>query len=443
MRSPAVRSIPAVILLALAVVSTAGLPLGNTLWAKALGVVGTIRVKERHHGCTPGFWKQGRHLEYWPTRNGPNQLFSVAFLTSKGRDLTLLEALKLRGGDDEALMRQAVAALLNAGNQEMDYRYSTADVLEMFKQAVDPDSLEAVKDSYETANRDGCPYGPPIVETALDAEQMAYASRLRSITFDWALAANADPPTLEMEPGSNKTVHVGLAAQRFQAETKDEYLAEGLICLTNTGQGATQGLAVDVVVQAIGDDNNLSDLAGLTLDVSDKPALDPGEYYCYFYAIPFVPGPSAPYRTVAQVWIDNYLDHSDGPYGPELVTVFGLPSQPDMIETDAESELRFELICPLGFACDIGDPGPWLLADSRAVDLDVELTANDPTCATHAVNLSASLQETDTGQLRTAETGLVIQAVGCPGVDDVQVSSTPTPTQMETGLPTEEPTLTP
>ncbi len=457
MRSPAVRSIPAVILLAVAVVSTASLPLGNALWAKALGVVGEIHIKERHHhGCTPGFWKQDHHLKYWPARNGPNQFFSVAFQTSMGEDLTLMETLKLRGGGDNALMRQAAAALLNAGSQQLEYRYTTTEVLEMFGQAVDSHSFEPVKDLYEAANSDGCPFEPSVVATALNAEVMAYATHTHRTIFDWALAVTADPPELVMEPGSKETIHVGLVPQRFETEHEDEYRAQGVICLTNTGDGITQGLAVDVVVQAIVGDDEPSDLAESTLDVSDKPALDPGEYYCYFYEIPFSPEPSATHRTVVRIWIDNYLDHTDGPYGPEVVTVFDLASPAETIETDAESLLSLELICPQGFACGIGDPGPWLLRASTAIDLDLELTSDSPTCTRHTVGLNASLLEADTGQLRPAENGIIVQAIGCPVVEAGPQTPTPTPTlpvseetpeatstPLETGEPTEEPTPTP
>lgn len=454
-RSLAARSIPVVILLSVAVVSTAGLPLGNALWAKTLGVVGSIHIKKyHHHGCTPGFWKQEHHFKYWPARHSPKQFFSVAFQTSSGNGLTLMDALKLRGGGNEALMRQAVAALLNAGNGELDYRYTTDEVVEMFKQAAESGSYETVKDLYEAANSDGCLFGPPVTETTLGAEHMAYASHLQRTIYDWALAATVDPAGLEMEPESSDTFHVGLESQRFAVETKDEYRAEGLICLTNTGEGTTQDLAIDVLVQSIVGDGEPAEVASSTPDVSDKPALDPGESYCYFYKIPFTPDPAATYQTVAQVWIDNYLDHADAPYGPELVTAFDLPSPQETVEIDAESVLGLDLLCPQGFTCGIDDAGPWHLGDSASIGVDVGLTAGSPACTTHTVELNASLEESETGELRPAGIGVAIQVVGCAPADETPAAPTATPpapseipeaspTPTEAAPPAEEPTPTP
>ena len=76
-------------------------------------------------GCTPGYWKTHPQAwqEYSPTQT-VKSVFSAAASTPYG-NLTLMQALSLRGGSTlngakEILLRAAVAALLNAA-------YDTAD----------------------------------------------------------------------------------------------------------------------------------------------------------------------------------------------------------------------------------------------------------------------------------------------------------------------------
>lgn len=72
-------------------------------------------------GCTPGYWKQPHHFDSWEaTGFAPGDTLSDAF----GCELpekTLLEALEARGGGENAFMRHAVAALLNAAHPEMTF----------------------------------------------------------------------------------------------------------------------------------------------------------------------------------------------------------------------------------------------------------------------------------------------------------------------------------
>lgn len=86
-------------------------------------------------GLTPGYWKQQHHFDDWgPTGYAPGDKVDVVFSAfvlahgvpyygpienGFGSDLTLLQALKQGGGGEKALLRQAVAALLNCTHPDI------------------------------------------------------------------------------------------------------------------------------------------------------------------------------------------------------------------------------------------------------------------------------------------------------------------------------------
>jgi hypothetical protein len=101
--------------------------------------------KRGDEGCSQGYWKN--HLNSWPTGYNPydkyNEVFGVPYYKS------LLEALESGGGGENALGRQAVAALLNAAHPDIDYFYSEYEVIEMVQDAYRTDEFERVKDLLE------------------------------------------------------------------------------------------------------------------------------------------------------------------------------------------------------------------------------------------------------------------------------------------------------
>lgn len=137
------------------------IPVGDTLWAKILYISGSVETSfEKGQGCTPGFWKQEHHFDSWPAPYAPDDLFKDALDIEVDSDLTLVEALRLQGGGENALMRHTVAALLNATSPDVAYLYSTGQVIEMFQTAVasgDPDLIEETKDLFDDANEKNCP----------------------------------------------------------------------------------------------------------------------------------------------------------------------------------------------------------------------------------------------------------------------------------------------
>lgn len=129
-------------------------------------------------GCTPGYWKQPQHFDSWPTDWTDSEGYpSADFCSSDGsgavftcstmielrnpesgylNDITLLEALKLRGGGVNALARHAAAAALN-GATSVDYAYTLSMVQSMVDEALGSGEYRSLKRDLEEANEEYCP----------------------------------------------------------------------------------------------------------------------------------------------------------------------------------------------------------------------------------------------------------------------------------------------
>ena len=119
-------------------------------------------------GCTPGYWKN--HYEYPWTWAGysPSQafdgVFSVpgAYSSTLGSGKSLLSVLQQGGGQEKALGRHAVAALLNASDDNIAYGYTTTLVIGMVNTALateDDSEIEATKNLLVGENERNCPGG--------------------------------------------------------------------------------------------------------------------------------------------------------------------------------------------------------------------------------------------------------------------------------------------
>jgi len=100
-------------------------------------------------GLTPGYWKN--HPEDWNQPYDPTDQFDETFGLANvdlgnfgargavdGNAMTLAEALALTGGGKNALVRHAVAALLNSAEEDVDYAYSAAEVIAKVQDAFTP-----------------------------------------------------------------------------------------------------------------------------------------------------------------------------------------------------------------------------------------------------------------------------------------------------------------
>ncbi len=117
-----------------------------------------FRVVRGGQGCTPGYWKQKQHFDSWmvykPTNPGASRydaVFGVPYAK------TLLEALGTGGGGEKALGRHASAALLNAVNPNVSYRYTVAEVIQVVQNAYETGQFEAAHQLLAAENESGCP----------------------------------------------------------------------------------------------------------------------------------------------------------------------------------------------------------------------------------------------------------------------------------------------
>jgi hypothetical protein len=136
----------------------------GTYQGKPKGDVGPIPPVQPQTGCTPGYWKQKHHYDSWDaTGYLPTQTVSSVFgpLDPSVDNLTLAQALALNGGGLNALIRHAVAALLNAAHPDVNsVAYPTpAAVIAATQAAVagGAGAIEAQKNAFEAANEAGCP----------------------------------------------------------------------------------------------------------------------------------------------------------------------------------------------------------------------------------------------------------------------------------------------
>jgi hypothetical protein len=122
----------------------------------------TTTTPEGGEGCTPGFWKNLRmHGDFWTL--DPNQTVESVFSGATGPegDQTLIQALENGGGGVDALLRHAVAAVLNA-RAGLDFPFTEAEIVAAVNAALasgDPDVIEALKNDLDDANNLGCPFG--------------------------------------------------------------------------------------------------------------------------------------------------------------------------------------------------------------------------------------------------------------------------------------------
>lgn len=119
-------------------------------------------------GCTPGYWKN--HPDSWPatgytTAQTVQSVFGNAATWPAIGGATLLQALDFSSGSSvegkaAALVRAAVAALLDAAHPGVDYPRTPASVIADVDAALasqDADTIEALKNALDADNNLGCP----------------------------------------------------------------------------------------------------------------------------------------------------------------------------------------------------------------------------------------------------------------------------------------------
>jgi hypothetical protein len=116
---------------------------------------------EVFEGCTIGYWKN--HLGSWPAGYAPGDALGGLF-AGGGTD-TLADALSYPGGTGidgarRILLRQAVAAVLNAEHGDVNYAYGVAEAIAAVEAALasnDRGTMIDLAADLDAANNMGCP----------------------------------------------------------------------------------------------------------------------------------------------------------------------------------------------------------------------------------------------------------------------------------------------
>ena len=138
----------------------------SLVWSFA-GLSVPVLQEQGGQGCTPGYWRQPHHYDSWIGFT-PDDILDDAFdvpsslmlrKPEKGQaeKTQLKKAIKLRGGKVNALIRHAVAALLNASNPNVNYDLTPGEVVSKFNAAIDGGDIEATKNEFADFNELGCP----------------------------------------------------------------------------------------------------------------------------------------------------------------------------------------------------------------------------------------------------------------------------------------------
>jgi hypothetical protein len=108
-------------------------------------------------GCTPGYWKQEQHWDSWGSYF-PEQEFDDVFTCDSTGEMTLVDALKGKGGGLYALRRHAVASLLNADAFCCFDGGTPQNVINAYCAALSSAmSIEDQKDRFANDNEQNCP----------------------------------------------------------------------------------------------------------------------------------------------------------------------------------------------------------------------------------------------------------------------------------------------
>jgi hypothetical protein len=377
-----------------AIVLSILMPISDTLWAEILTISGTVHVAEPSpppdQGCTPGFWKQEHHFYSWPAVYTPGMILDDVF--GVGGKQSLLEALEDGGGGATALMRQAVAALLNAAHEDVLYAHSPDEVIAFVQSAFANEDYEATKDMLEDANEAGCPLGGPEPEptgTSIEAEKSATGYR-------------------EIK-GDIKVTGV-----------------RGEICVSNVGDVATENLTIVDQVQFKLKGEKFQDLEGAALMFDQVGQIKSGETKCYEYKLDFdMIEDIKAYRNVAWVTITNHSGHLGETYGPEITADFEIPESEKATDDKKESEV-----------VELGEPlpseEPTAEGDAKGAPIVTETpTQTETPTATPTDTPTPTPTDTPTDTATPTETILPTETP----------TSTPTdtPTATETGTPTPKP----
>ncbi len=120
----------------------------------------TVSVQAVGKGCSADFWKSNAELHgaaAWPAGYSPDQSMGTVFANGEG--ITLLQMLNVGGGGVNALLRQGVAAVLNAAHPDVDYPLTVQQVVDLVntvRASGDMTAIQALTDQLTAYNLAGC-----------------------------------------------------------------------------------------------------------------------------------------------------------------------------------------------------------------------------------------------------------------------------------------------
>jgi hypothetical protein len=100
-----------------------------------------------------GFWKSSPNAVWTDYQRDDN--YNAVFGVNDDSGLTLQDALERGGGQENALGREAVAAILNASSPAINYPYSVDSIISSVQQAYATGQYEGLKNQLEAANNLG------------------------------------------------------------------------------------------------------------------------------------------------------------------------------------------------------------------------------------------------------------------------------------------------
>jgi hypothetical protein len=158
------------------------------------------------------------------------------------------------------------------------------------------------------------------------------------------LTSLVEPPEPPPPGQEGTSIEASKTAEGFWvSDAPDAPLAgvRGQICVTNTGERATEGLVIVDQVQYKTGSGQFEDLVDAAQLIAPADPLPPAGSACYEYEISFPPIDGAQYRNVAHVTITNHAgwlpggQNCNGPepcsFGPEPKADFALPALPPVL----------------------------------------------------------------------------------------------------------------
>lgn len=108
-------------------------------------------------GCGHDYWKGHKHK--WGKSFKHGDKFGAIFQVDSAGNRGLFDNLEMKGAGANALSREAVAALLNASNPDVNYFYSAAEVKAIVKNAFTTKDYATATNLLKQYNNSGCPLG--------------------------------------------------------------------------------------------------------------------------------------------------------------------------------------------------------------------------------------------------------------------------------------------